>query len=340
LEYEIDMTDRRLLNHLQADVPLVGRPFAALGEVLQLDEEEILERVRRLKEGGLVRQISAIFDSRALGYQSTLVAAHVAEGNLDMAAAAVSAHPGVSHNYARDHAFNLWYTLAVPGESHLGLEGTVARLHQLSGALSTRALPTLRVFKIGVKFDMTGAGDVEGGSWKIEKAGMAAGVSEGDKRMIRVLQEDLPLLAEPFAEWARAQGVSQEELLAAGRDFLARGVMRRFGAVLRHRAAGFGANAMGVWAIEEEAVESFGQTAAGFAAVSHCYQRKAYPDWPYTVFTMVHGKTRAACARVLAEIAAATGVAEYAALYSTKEFKKVRVKYFTPEIEAWERLHE
>jgi siroheme decarboxylase len=113
--------------------------------------------------------------------------------------------------------------------------------------------------------------------------------------------------------------------------------MRRFAAVLRHREAGISANAMGVWAVPAERTEEFGMLAAGFAAVSHCYWRRSWPDWPYTVFTMVHGATKDKCEAVLAEIAAKTGVKEYAALYSTKEYKKVRVKYFTPEVGEWER---
>jgi siroheme decarboxylase len=358
LHYELDTTDRQLLNALQAGVPLVPRPFAAIGNSLNLDEDDVLIRIRRLKAdhseepndaggntqnenkpGGLIRQISAIFDSRTLGYQTTLVAARIDPQKLDQAAAIISRHPGVSHNYRRDHAFNLWYTLAVPGDSALGLEATVQRLHDWSGALSTRLLPTIRVFKIGVKLDMTGDGEIPNGKWKIEKGGMAAGVSESDKIMIRVLQQDLPLIGEPFSQWARLAGVTEAELLAAACDFLDRGVMRRFAAVLHHRQAGFAANAMGVWAVPLDEAESFGNTAATFPAVSHCYLRKSYPDWPYTVFTMIHGKTRQQCESSMVEIAAATGVHNYAALYSTKEYKKKRLKYFTPDIEAWERSH-
>jgi DNA-binding Lrp family transcriptional regulator len=197
----------------------------------------------------------------------------------------------------------------------------------------------VRVFKIGVKLDMTGEGEIPGDKWKIKKGGLAAGVSESDKIMIRVLQQDLPLVGEPFDQWARQAGVSAAELLAAASDFLHRGVMRRFAAVLHHRQAGFAANAMGVWAVPLDEAETFGHTAAAFPAVSHCYLRKSYPDWPYTLFTMIHGTSRQKCETLMAEIAAATGIQDYAALYSTKEYKKMRLQYFTPEIEAWERSH-
>jgi len=106
--------------------------------------------------------------------------------------------------------------------------------------------------------------------------------------------------------------------------------------VLRHRAAGFGANAMGAWIVPQDRQEKFGAQAASFDAVSHCYLRPTYDDWPYSIFTMVHGKQSGDCEAVLAEISRVTGIDQYAALYSTHEYKKVRVKYFTPEIPEWE----
>jgi DNA-binding Lrp family transcriptional regulator len=154
--------------------------------------------------------------------------------------------------------------------------------------------------------------------------------------MIRALQKNLPLVARPFEHLAREAEVKSADLLVAARSYLERGIMRRFAAVLRHRQAGFGANAMGVWAIAEGEEDEFGAAAATFDAVSHCYRRPAYPDWPYNVFTMVHGKSREDCEAVLAEIARVTDVHNRAALYSTHEYKKVRLKYFTPDTLEWE----
>jgi DNA-binding Lrp family transcriptional regulator len=107
-------------------------------------------------------------------------------------------------------------------------------------------------------------------------------------------------------------------------------------AVLHHREAGFRANAMGVWAVPAGRAEEVGPIMASFKGVSHCYLRPTYPDWPYSIFTMVHGQEAADCQRIIDAISAATGITEYALLYSTKEYKKVRLKYFTPELEEWE----
>jgi len=342
----LNADQRRLLDLLQVEIPLVRRPFAAIGEKLGLPQDTVIAQVAALKAPPrpVIRQISAIFDSKSLGYQSTLVAAKVDESKLDAAVAAINAHPGVSHNYLRNHVFNLWYTLAVPPDSALGLEKTLDILHQQSGAESTRMLPTLRLFKIGVKFDLTGEADIDA------RSDTAAGYSEAqralaekspltdaDKQMIRVLQQDLPIEPQPFDRWAAEAGVSVDELLAAAARFKACAQMRRFAAVLKHRAAGISANAMGVWAVPGEAAqEAFGKTAAGFAAVSHCYLRRSYADWPYTMFTMVHAPTKEQCEQVLAKISEATGITQYAALFSSREFKKVRVKYFTPDVASWE----
>jgi DNA-binding Lrp family transcriptional regulator len=112
--------------------------------------------------------------------------------------------------------------------------------------------------------------------------------------------------------------------------------MRRFAAVLHHRKAGFSANAMGVWAAPESEIDRVGELMAAFREVSHCYRRPSYPDWPYNIFTMVHAKSQAECEKVLASIAGKTGIGNRSALYSTKEYKKVRVKYFTLDEAAWE----
>jgi siroheme decarboxylase len=336
---KLDPTNAKLLDRLQTSMPLAQRPFARIGHELGLSEAEVLERVRQLRYGtrAIIRQISAIFDSRALGYESCLVAAKVDESRIEQAAAEISRHPGVSHNYRRNHAYNLWYTVAVPPDSRLGLQRTVDLLHERSGAALTRLMPALKMFKIGVKFNL---GENEAPFRSNDNHAHVRTpefvVIDADKRIIRVLQQDLPLVAEPFAIWAQQADVSPEQLLGFAQRYLTSGIMRRFSAVLRHREAGFGANAMGAWVVPDEKQEEFGELAASFSAVSHCYLRPTYPDWPYSIFTMVHAKQPAECEAVLREISDAGGITNYTALYSTHEYKKVRVKYFAGDIEKWE----
>lgn len=336
---DLDRTDQELLNVLQADFPIGRRPFEVVGARVGIEEAEVIERTRRLRRDGVIRQLSAIFDTRSLGYQSTLVAMRLAPERLEAGAQVVNEHPGVSHNYRRNHEFNLWFTLATPPASDI--DRTLEVLHRLSGAEATRKLQTLRLFKIGVKLDMTGELDptrAEDPDYTGVQRDFAlrSPITERDVRVIRAVQDDLPLVPEPFAVCAAQQQLTEDELLEGMEDLRRRGHLRRVAAILRHRRAGYAANAMAVWAVPEDRAETVGRRMAEFAAVSHCYQRPVYPDWRYNIFSMIHGRKVADCERVVAAIRQATGIEDYAVLYSTKEYKKTRVRYFTEELERWE----
>jgi siroheme decarboxylase len=336
--------DRELLNAVQWDFPLEPRPYAVLGDRLGLSEPDVRARVAAVKDTGVLRQLSAIFDTRALGYNSSLVAARIDPDRVDEAAATISAHPGVSHNYKRNHSFNLWYTIAVPpGES---LDEHLEVLHEQSGAIVTRKLPTLKLYKIGVKLDMTGqtAADAKVAVADHERPERrehmeAPVLSELEIAAIRVVQEDLPLVERPFAAQAAELGCSEDDVLGLLASFKERKLMRRFAAVMNHRTAGFKANAMGVWAVPDDRLDEIGPAMAGFALVSHCYRRPTYPDWPYSVFTMVHGKHSRDCETTIAAIRDETGVDDYALLWSIKEYKKTRVRYFTSDWDEWRAGH-
>ena len=334
----MDAMDRALLDRIQAGVPLAPRPYDELGRALGLAETEVLARLGALREAGILRQISAIFDTARLGYRSVLVAASVAPDRIEAAAHVINAHPGVSHNYERGGSWNLWFTLAVPPSSRLGLEATAARLGAQARLERIRLLPAVRVFKIGVRLEMEEGGgalrDAVAGAG--EAPGPAPGVEKADLPLVRVLQEPLALMAQPFVAPARVAGLPVEDLLARARALLAGGVMRRFAGLLRHRQAGFTANAMWVWIVPPERIDDVGAAMATFRAVSHCYQRPTYPDWPYSLFSMVHARTPEECVAVLDAIAEATGVREREVLWTGREFKKTRLRYFTPDYDAWE----
>jgi DNA-binding Lrp family transcriptional regulator len=328
--------DRKLLNLVQREVPLIPRPFEAVANELGTSEEDVLARLRRWRdEEAVIRQISAIFDTRKLGYRSTLVAMKVPPARVDEAARIVNEHPGVSHNYERDHQFNIWFTIAVP--PGMNLEAHIDRLHELTGAEATRILPTLKMFKIEVRLDMeTGVSNADGPP--PPKAELPP-LGPDDIRAIRALQADMPLVPRPFAEEAATVGMTEDELLSFGRKFVADGRMRRCAAILRHRRAGFLANGMGVWKMPEERAQELGYRIASFPQVTHCYQRPTYEDWPYRVFSMVHARTEEKVREVIEGIAAETGLKEYDILFSTREFKKTRVPYFTGEYEDWEERY-
>lgn len=336
----LDDTDQQLLNIIQTEFPLVSRPFSALGERLGESETEVMARYERLKDERVIRQVSAIFDTRKLGYRSSLVATAVDEDRIEQAAAVINAHPGVSHNYRRDHDFNIWWTVAVP--PHMDLEAHVNALHRLTGAKSTRILPTLKLYKIGVDLDASDKRAMDART-KLpayqDTPRTAEDLTGEEVGYVRELQEDLTVEPAPFASMASRLGVSEDAVLKAAQAFIDEGLMRRFAAVLHHRRAGFGANAMSVWNVEEEDVDAYGETLASYAAVSHCYRRPTYPDWPYALFGMIHATSRDKIEEAVSSIRENTGLTDYRLLYSTAEFKKVRVHYFDPAYEDWAAAH-
>lgn len=328
-----------LLNRIQKDIPLVRRPYAVLAAEVGLSEAEALAILREVKAEGVLRQVSAIFDTRTLGYQSSLVAAVHDEDQLDAGAAIINQHPGVSHNYKRNHNFNLWYTIAVPPESDL--EAHVERLHQLSGAKLTRLMPTLHLYKIGVEFDMTGKEAWNAKSkpqYTNAQRNIGYAVSDIDKTFVVEFQKDLPITEEPYTEACVAMGMSIEDVAAHAAKMKAAGALRRISAVFKHQSAGFTFNAMGVWAVPQEQVAKIGQDMASFKAVSHCYLRPTYPEWPYTIFTMVHGRSKEEAFGKIQAIHDEVAPFEYDILYSTKEYKKVRLEFYKPEFYGWEQV--
>ena len=342
VRHKPDEVDQRLLNALQAGIALDRRPFLGIADAVGISEDEVLARMQVLKDAQIIRQVSAIFDTRALGYESTLVAASYPEDGLFDAAAIINGHPGVSHNYRRTHHFNMWFTLAVEPDARLSLEETLEILARETGATSMRILPTITLYKINVQLDMTGENGNVARAEPMAPPQRGDGVAPTpeDQQAILILQQDLPLVPEPFQVWADEAGMPVDDLLAKAQELQDRTVMRRFAAVLNHRKAGFGANGMAVWKVPADQVDDFGSRMATFKSVSHCYKRPTYDDWPYSLFTMVHAKSKDACEETIAALAEEAGLGDddYAVLYSTFEFKKVRLKYYSPEYRAWEDL--
>jgi siroheme decarboxylase len=337
----LDETDKQLLNLMQGRFPIEPRPFARVAELAELSEDEVLQRVQYLLDKRIIREITPIFDTRAFGYASMLVAAKVDAANPHRAARFINTHPGVTHNYLRDHDFNLWFTIAVEPDSKLGLDGTLEVMQRETGAESIRQLPTLKLFKIRMDLEM------EAGTDALSTAGEAAepmelepiALTEEDIATVRATQGPMPVVSEPYAPAAAKLGVPVETVLERLESLKQRGGLRRVAAILFHRRAGFSANGMGVWAVPEADILETGKRMAAFRGISHCYQRPTYADWPYSVFTMAHGRSKEECDAILDSIAETTGIGERATLYSSTEFKKVRMLYFTDAFARWEEEH-
>lgn len=339
----LDDVDKRLMNVLQSGFPLVREPYAVIAGEVGISLSETLERTNRLLENRIIREITPIFDTRALGYSSMLVAAKVDSENPQRAAAVINAHPGVSHNYLRNHDFNLWFTIATPPDSRLGLETSLERLMDEAGAESMRQLPTLTLFKINMNLEMEGGTDALSSTVEAvpPREIEAQPYDDTDIAVIKALQGPMAAAPYPFDAAAEEVGMTVEDFLVHLEGMKERQILRRVAAILFHRRAGFSANGMGVWRVPEEDIQTVGRRMASFRGVSHCYQRPTYEDWPYSVFTMAHGRSKEECDSILDAIADDCGMGpdDRATLYSSTEYKKIRLRYFTDDYRFWEEAH-
>lgn len=325
-----------VLKRVQEDIPLVRDPLGAMAAETGMDADGFIETLARMKQQGVVRNISGIFSAAALGYSSALVAFMVPGAFVENAAAVISAHPGVSHNYLRDHEYNIWFTLAV--ERPEQLRRTVDVLTGRCGAKDAIILNNEKMYKLGVRFAVDDENPPEGNY--SGEGGADSGPLSGDEReAVRLLQIDMPLCACPFEKIIRDTGsaLPVDDLLKIGASLKLRGALRRYSAVLRHRKAGFTANAMTVWRpaspeLMDRAAGIFGRE----RAVSHLYARTVYPGrWEYPLFAMIHARDQAALDEIIRSFAAQTGITDYRVLRSIEEFKKERVTYFSQKFSDW-----
>jgi siroheme decarboxylase len=322
----MESVDKTLLGLLQMKFPLTREPFADLGLILGVSQETVIEHINSLKSKGIIRQISPVMDARKMGFQSTLVAMKIAPKYLEKAEEVISAHPGISHGYQRENDFNVWVTLSVPPSSDLNEELEILRA--TSGAEAIFSLPALKVFKLRAFFGSEGEEEVESANTNGTGAlPQKAKLSLRDRLIINEIQEDLPLTGEPFAKIAAKLNLEIGDFLAQCQSLLDRGIIRRYGAAINHRNAGYKANAMSCWIVPSEKVDEMGRNLAELREVSHCYERKTNGIWPYNIFAMVHGCSRGDCRRIVDRVSEKTGLTESKILFSNREFKKIRIKY-------------
>ncbi|MEK7848949.1 MAG: hypothetical protein AAB270_08505, partial [Chloroflexota bacterium] len=189
----MEAVDKQLLARVLVAFPLSPRPFCELGEVVGLGEDECLEHIRGLQAEGLIRHINALFEGRALGYRNALAALQVAPAEVDRAAALINAHPGVSHNYLREHRYNMWFTIALPAAQDM--EAAVREMGQRAGAESVLYLPTVRMFKLQALHWVEDEGTTPPA--RRHRVPGAVELAPSERQAVRALQQDLPLVPRP-----------------------------------------------------------------------------------------------------------------------------------------------
>lgn len=321
-----------LLNDYQRDFPLVSRPFAAIGEARGLAEAEVLEQYRCWQQQGLVNRIGAVFAPRRVG-ASTLAALQAPPERLEWVAARVSAHPEVNHNYAREHAYNLWFVATAPDMLRLGQ--VLAAIEAETGC-PVISLPLVEEFHIDLGFDLSGSAGRRQPVAAVPSLDEPIPLSREEQRLMPVLQEGLPLESRPFQSLAYRADMEEGRLLDLLGDWLQRGILKRFGVVVRHHELGYTANAMCVWAVPEDRVSALGERLAAEPGVTLCYRRRPQlPHWPYNLFCMIHGKAREEVAALHRGLGERLGLDAFAhdLLFSTRRYKQTGARY-APQVAA------
>jgi len=323
--YGMDALDKNLLTEIQKRFPLESTPYASLGKRLGLSEEEVLARLKNLKEKGILRQIGAIFNPQALGFKTSLVAAAAPKYNFKKAAEIINAYPGVSHNYLRDHFFNLWFTIAVPpGED---LKSVVASLMARAQVERYLLLPILKIFHIAVVYDFAEENNSDEVTFSLPEEKFFT-PDEKTISLVRLTQEDLPRVSRPFKELGKKVGLSEEEVISWLKKGLETGMIRRFAGLVRHNRAGLRGNVMVAWQIPQEKLDQVGKFLAKEKKITHCYERKSYPDWPYNLYTMIHARELDEAMSYVKSLASQIDAQKYLPLITLKELKKIRLKLF------------
>ncbi len=322
-EYIFSLQDKRLFELVQKDFPLTERPFYELGQRVGLSEEEVIARLIYWREKGILRQISAIFEPNFFGHHSALFAMKVPPQHLEKAAEIINAHPGVSHNYLRNSEYQLWFILVVPPEKELLKEAN--SLARASDAKDMLYLPVIKTFKISTIFGITSSDQEEN---EKEENFTEHTYSLEDVSIVKALQEPLELSPRPFSFIAQQLNLTEEQIFSWIRTKKQIGALRRFGALMKSNKLGLKTNFMVAWEVTDPfQKEEFGNFLARQKFVSHCYERKCYPHWPFNVYSMCHFSNREE-AKVIHKIAEKFSVKNYRVLETLKELKKVRLKLF------------
>ena len=314
----MEALDRKILEIVQDGFPLEERPYAILGRLLGVSEEEAFDSVEHLRKSGVIRRLGGVYDSRRLGYISRLCTGVVSESELESFAAAVDKIPAITHNYVRSHAYNVWFTVIARSESEI--QETVRGLEAETVLHNAHVLSASKMFKINTVMKAASGQAMESKVVdKLDSKGAEPFVPEAkDRRRINLLCQDIPHTKTPFSDL----GINVAEI----RGDLDRKIMRRFGAVLRHQQAGFDANAMVCLAVAD--TERAGALLAEDPHVSHCYERSPFEGFPYNVYAMFHGQSEAELEQSICSAVSALNGPDHAVLTSLKELKKTSFVYF------------
>jgi DNA-binding Lrp family transcriptional regulator len=332
LVVKLDKQDKELLQLLQDNFPVEKRPWANLGKILGIPEEEVLSRIQRLSSDGFIRKLRTILDAKKLNTcSSTLMAMKVPEEKMEGVVNVVNEYMSVTHNYRREHDYNLWFTVTTCGSKDLG--STVDEIIRRTGIPEHDILdlPTTSVFKIDVRFKFTNGGlKAMNGNYNGNTNGNT-NMNNADainKAIIRTTQEKIPLVNEPFAEIAKETGISQDEVIARLNELISVGVIKRLGISVNQRKIGIVANAVVAWKVPQEQVKRVGNMLSAYREITHCYERVTVPGkWEHNLFTVIHSYNRESVEETARMMSEAVGISDYLVMFSNEQFKRTSVMH-------------
>ena len=309
----------RLIAALQNGLPICAKPFARIAELLNCTEEEVLRETNLLKTQGVIRRIGVKLNYRALGRTATLVAAAIPEKILAEVTEAVNSLQNVSHNYLRQHRYNLWFTLQADSASQIN--ETLNNLSFRFG-INFLNLPAVRIFKLDVRFD---AGNTTQVLQDVDQPCEVIDLNSNEKTILNKIQEELPIISEPFESLA-TESFNSGDVLKIVTELMNKGVIQRIAAVVYHQRLGFVANVMFVSKVGPERTIEAGSRLASLQMVSHCYERKTCNDWTYNLFAMMHGRSMAEIQKAIDGFIKDEKIDSFELLPTLTELKKQPVK--------------
>lgn len=329
----LEAVDAALLNDFQRGLPLTDRPFREVAAAVGITETDVVNRLARLVDAGHIRRIGPVLNPPVIG-SSTLAALSVAPGRFDDVAAIVNAYDQVNHNYERDHEVNIWFVVTAPTRARRAaiLEEIGART-----GLDVLVLPMVTEYDIDLTFpvvndDRVARDERAHASDHVAPTSVsqtATNLSRFERQVVLAVQGGLPLEATPYRSIAEDLGADVTDVLDVLRRFRSQRAIKRVGCVVDHHALGFTSNCMVVWRVPAEAIDERGVRAAEHPAVTYCCRRRSPPshDWPFTLFTMIHGRSRDAVDGVIGELAAKILPVEFDRLHTESVLKQTGVRY-------------
>jgi len=306
---------KRLCNELQNCIPVNKRPFQKIADKLQTSEKQILLQIKQLKKKAIIRRFGAIINYRALGQESTLAAAHIEKRKLPAVVKAVNALDGVSHNYLREHYYNLWFTLRADSQSQIS-----TTLDKLQKRFRTdfHSLPVVTQFKLDVRFDAESEGRklLRGPLRKIPARRVR--LSDVETRILLGLQQNFKVSSQPFDYLCMGQ-LTIEKVLSTIKGLLKRKVLRRIAAVIDYRKIGFKANALFACRVSKSRINKVGGALARLAIVSHCYSRRGFAGFDYNLFAMCHADSMDRIDKIVGDFMKKNNVESYEVLTTIRK---------------------